>query len=249
MARWFRNRLREARGLAGLTLEELGEKLGVTGAAVCNWENGASEPREATRDKADRFIAKIEARASRSMASKRPGAKTTADQFSEWLQERRLAKGLSRAALAEAAGVSAQSIYLIESGKIESPRQQTIQAIRKALDEENDPLPEEQESIDSGVGEFRGFNPHADDELPEVPGVYVFYDVSDRPIYVGKASNIRTRTKNHRDKFWFKYPIVQTAAYVRVDDDQLRHQIETLLIKFLKSNAIVNQQNVYKEED
>ena len=32
-----------------------------------------------------------------------------------------------------------------------------------------------------GVGELVGFNPHIIDEVPAAPGIYVLYDVSDRP--------------------------------------------------------------------
>jgi hypothetical protein len=73
----------------------------------------------------------------------------------------------------------------------------------------------------------------------------VFYDVSDRPIYVGESGNIRSRIKNdHTEKFWYRTPIVDKASYVRVDDQTLRRQLESTLIKFLKSNAVVNQRGV-----
>jgi hypothetical protein len=48
----------------------------------------------------------------------------------------------------------------------------------------------------------------------------------------------------HEDKFWFKFPIVSHGAYIEVKDDALRHQVEQVLIKFLKSNAVINKQSV-----
>jgi hypothetical protein len=60
---------------------------------------------------------------------------------------------------------------------------------------------------------------------------------------------IRTRVKDHADKFWFKLPIVQTAAYVEIRDPQLRDQVETLLIKFLKKNAIINKYKLHRGEE
>jgi hypothetical protein len=39
----------------------------------------------------------------------------------------------------------------------------------------------------------------------------------------------------------YRSPIVERAAYVRVDDETLRGQLEETLIKFLKSNAVINQ--------
>ncbi len=69
-------------------------------------------------------------------------------------------------------------------------------------------------------------------------------DISDRPIYVGQGQRIATRLRDHHEKFWFRPPIVQNAAYVGIDNKLLREQIERVLIKFLKSNAVLNQQNV-----
>ena len=53
-----------------------------------------------------------------------------------------------------------------------------------------------------GVGTLQNFDPHKPDQLPKLPGVYVFYDVSDRPVYIGKADNIAARVKNHEEKKW-----------------------------------------------
>ncbi len=60
----------------------------------------------------------------------------------------------------------------------------------------------------------------------------MFYDVSERPIYVGEGGNVRGRIKDHEDKFWFKRPIVESASWIEIKDGKLRKQIETLLIKF-----------------
>ncbi len=81
--------------------------------------------------------------------------------------------------------------------------------------------------------------------MPEDAGVYVFYDISDRPIYVGQSKNIRARISgDHTTRFWFKAPIVQSGAYVKIDDEDLRKRIEAVLIRFLKSNAVLNKQHV-----
>jgi excinuclease UvrABC nuclease subunit len=82
-------------------------------------------------------------------------------------------------------------------------------------------------------------------DFPNEPGVYVFYDISDRPIYVGESGDIRRRIRqDHIEKFWYRTPIVEKASYVRVDDQTLRRQLENTLIKFLKSNAVINQRQV-----
>src|SRR5687767_214196 len=70
-----------------------------------------------------------------------------------------------------------------------------------------------------GIGEFVDFAPHTpDDEFPTDLGVYVFYDLSERPLYVGQSVDTRTRIRDHRDKFWFKPPIVETGAYLELKD-------------------------------
>lgn len=96
----------------------------------------------------------------------------------------------------------------------------------------------------SGLGSLEDFDPHSDDERPPGPGIYVLYDISERPIYVGEGSNVKKRIRDHEEKFWFKRPIVETASWIRVDESTLRSQIEAILIKFLKSNAVINKQHV-----
>lgn len=41
----FKDRLKELREERGLSMKELGLKIGVSDAAVCKWENGVSEPK------------------------------------------------------------------------------------------------------------------------------------------------------------------------------------------------------------
>ena len=97
----------------------------------------------------------------------------------------------------------------------------------------------------TGVGRLTDFNPHDEDDFPTEPGVYVFYDISERPVYIGESGNIRSRIRgSHFEKFWYKRPIVEKASYVRVDDEKLRRQLEDTLIKFLKSNAVINRRQV-----
>jgi hypothetical protein len=45
-------------------------------------------------------------------------------------------------------------------------------------------------------------------------------------------------------EFWFKQPIVDAAAFIPIEDEKLRKQVEKILIRFLKSNAVLNKQNV-----
>jgi len=78
--------------------------------------------------------------------------------------------------------------------------------------------------------------------------LYVLYDISERPIYVGESNDIRKRIgdeqSGHWDKFWYKKPIVYSAAYIQIEDQELRKKIEAVIIKFMRSNAVINKQGV-----
>jgi transcriptional regulator with XRE-family HTH domain len=159
-------------------------------------------------------------------------------------------KGWTVVELAEHAGVSQATVYNLQNGRAENPRRSTIQKLEYALGEQ---LPKEfQEEIEEeseirgikGVGEFLDFDPHDVSEWPSEPGVYVFYDITKRPIYVGQGNNIAQRTKDHQTQKWFILPFVQSASYIKIDDKGTRLGIEKILIKFLKSNAVINRQNV-----
>ena len=94
------------------------------------------------------------------------------------------------------------------------------------------------------IRELIEFNPHDPKDYPTVGGIYVLYDISDRPLYIGQGRSIDKRLRNHYDKFWFKPPIVQSTSYVQVDEKPLRERVEAVLIKFLKSNAVINKRLV-----
>ncbi len=97
------------------------------------------------------------------------------------------------------------------------------------------------------IGEFIDFNPHDSKDYPTVGDIYVVYDISDRPLYIGQGMTIDKRLRNHYDKFWFKPPIVESASYLQIDDKPLRERVEAMLIKFLKSNAVINKQLVNRQ--
>jgi len=164
-----------------------------------------------------------------------------------WLNKSRLKASLSVPDLASKSGLSIVSIYNIESGKSQNPQKTTIEKLEKALGQRLSTEAKKdakEESTIEGVGEWYNFNPNSEVEWPDVAGIYVLYDISERPIYVGQGQKISSRLKEHHQKFWFRAPIVQNGAYVGVDNKTLREQIEKVLIKFLKSNAVLNQQNV-----
>jgi transcriptional regulator with XRE-family HTH domain len=168
--------------------------------------------------------------------------------FGRWLYEVRKKKGISVDQLAEDSGVSFVQVYNIESGRSQNPQPKTREKLTNALGTRPAAkvLAEtKKEASVRDVGEFVDFDPHDDTNIPDEPGVYVFYDISDRPIYVGQSKSIRDRIVNdHVTRFWYRAPVVQNASYVRIEDEGLRAKIEKVMIKFLKSNAVINKQGV-----
>lgn len=171
--------------------------------------------------------------------------------FGEWLRTKRDAKGWTQQQLADRSGVSGQQISNIEIGRSPNPRATTRAKLQGALEE--DPPAQVVEDAEAeqripDLGMLQDFDPYADD-LPECPGVYVLYDVTDRPVYVGKTTErgIGVRVKEHYDKFWFKRPVVTHGAYIEIGDAGLCGKIEQVLIKFLKSNAVFNKQHVDRD--
>jgi len=168
--------------------------------------------------------------------------------FGNWLQSALIERGMTQTALARESGISADSIGKIIRGQIRNPRETTREAIQTALGstptvEVTDAILEEINI--EGLGEFSDFDPHGDsNQWPEGAGVYVFYDISQRPVYVGQSANVRRRLNQYnegtRRPWWFHPPIVQSASFIPVEDETTRIQLEKIMITFLKSNAVLN---------
>ena len=88
-------------------------------------------------------------------------------------------------------GLTPPAIYRIEAGVTRNLRDATRKKLENAL---GSVLPADaaqevaQESEVAGLGTFEDFDPHIDSDRPTGPGIYVFYDISERPIYVGEGS-------------------------------------------------------------
>lgn len=232
--------LREARARAGLSQQDVADRLGLKQPTVSLWESGRTGPDKGQLRELSAFL---DLDTSGDAEDDAPASSP----FGEWLSRARAQHGLTRRELAEQARVSEPQIWNIEKGQTRNPRAETRARLTKALGEE--PSKETVEITESDaeipdVGVLTDFDPHDVGDLPSEPGVYVFYDVSDRPIYVGESDSIRQRILTHVDRFWYKRPIVETAAYVRIPNKKLRRQVEATMIRFLKSNAVINKQNV-----
>ncbi|MHB8656011.1 MAG: helix-turn-helix domain-containing protein [Terriglobia bacterium] len=236
-------KVKTARQRNGLSQVELARKINVSQGTVSNWESGRGTPDE-------KQISLLESILGGELTSSEHIATSVDDQsaISAWLSRARQKAGLTYSELADKAGVSIPTIFNIEKGKSENPRPKTLKLLESALGEKlEDELRRElkESSQVEGLGEFSDFNPRDEKERPDEPGIYVLYDISERPIYVGKAKAISDRIKDHSSRNWF--PIVHSAAYVRIDDERLRGQVEKILIKFLKKNAVLNQQHVDRD--
>jgi len=237
--------LKAARLRAGLSQQEVAARVDVTQPTISNWESGSTTIPHDDRIRLREFL-------DISLGEVAESAHEEPSPFGAWVGRTRAEKQLTVAELAGRAGISTMQVYNIESGRTANPRETTRLKLARALDQDPPPdaiLATEAAVAIEGVGSLEDFDPYADDQLPDEGGVYVFYDISERPIYVGESASVRDRIRSHRDKFWFKQPIVQTAAFVRVLDEETRKSIEQVLIRFLKSNAVINKHYVQRGGD
>jgi transcriptional regulator with XRE-family HTH domain len=235
----------------GISQLELGRKLApqVSASTISQWENENSTPSENYKAQISRILGhistNIESKNSPVTENEEPIEGPSA--IGAWLNRHRLEQRLSVPELAERAELSPVAIYNIESGRSQNPQNNTVAKLETALGRRLSPEAKKEvrdEATIEGVGEWFNFDPSSRADWPTAAGVYVLYDISDRPIYVGQGQKISNRLDEHHQKFWFRPPIVQNAAYVGIDNKELRERIEKVLIKFLKSNAVLNQQNV-----
>jgi transcriptional regulator with XRE-family HTH domain len=232
--------LKALRVKAGLSQGELASKINVTQGTISNWENGKGAP-DASQVTQLRTI----------LGPPEDDDSMQPSPLAIWLTKGRVEKNWSVPELAHHSGLTPAAIYRIESGVTRNLRKKTRQNLEKALGTKvsQEAIQElEQESSVEGMGSLEDFDPYDDSERPAEPGIYMLYDISQRPIYVGEGSNVKIRIRDHEDKFWFKKPIVESASWIKVSDKTLRKRIESLLIKFLKSNAVINKQNVEGRE-
>lgn len=174
--------------------------------------------------------------------------------FAKWVRSEREKKGWTQVDLADKAGLSGQQISNIETGRTRNPQPKTRDkiagALETALPQEVVTEEEKQVSI-AGLGPLVGFEPYDDDNLPDAKGVYVFYDRTKRPVYVGRATKraIAIRVREHSEKFWFKSPVVHSASYLAIEDENLCKQTEQVLIKFMRTHLLLNKQGVESETE
>ena len=172
--------------------------------------------------------------------------------FGQWLDGEMRRQGLTIRELSNRTGITYTGLWNIVVGNTVSPREGTRRKLEAAV---NSQPPVEVELAVEKAGAIAGydwvdFTPSDLETVPEQSGVYVFYDITDRPVYVGKSSkNVRTRVKDHSTRFWFKRPLVVRGAFLSISDPALCGTIEMVLIKFLGKHALLNEKGVVRDLD
>lgn len=233
-----KDQIKSARMALGMSQDDFGNMLGMSGSSVSMLERGLTSPIDVDEDDLVYGAWKAILAGDRHLIDDLPNP------LSAWLKRTRTSKNMSIDQLSKKSDVRSHLIRAIERG--EPPAKRTvIPQLELALGEKapSTSMTKPQGTVVPGIGALEDFNPHNIDERPLCAGIYVFYDISDRPIYVGESSNIRRRIKQHEEKFWFKSPLVEYAAYIQIDDDKLRKGVEQILISFLRSNAVLNKQH------
>lgn len=176
-----------------------------------------------------------------------------ASAFGDWLQAEMNNRNWSIQDLATRSGITYAGIWNIVRGNTVAPREETRRRLTAAL---GVTVPVEvQEAAVAEAREIPGyewvdFTPSDLETVPDQPGVYVFYDITGRPVYVGKSSkNVRTRVGDHSTRFWFKKPLVVRGAFLSVSDPQMCSTLEMVLIKFLGKHALLNEKGVVRDLD
>jgi transcriptional regulator with XRE-family HTH domain len=237
-------RIRERRRASALSQTELAERLDVSQATISLWEKGKGTPGKDQILKLDEILGGL------MPASEEVTEAESQTPVAAWLSRALARKDLTVGELAAKADVSAATVYGILSGRAQNPHPRTTAALEKALGDKFESKDDVRAASEiAGIGELIDFNPYDQKEIPTKAGVYVLYDISQRPIYVGKASKIALRLNDHSTRFWFKRPLVETGAYIEIQNPLLRDQIETVLIQFLKNNAVINKQKTVRDED
>ncbi|MBZ9649458.1 hypothetical protein K9B33_18130 [Sphingobium sp. 3R8] len=181
----------------------------------------------------------------------RPITEREIEAFSVWLDREMKSKGVTIQQMADRTGITYTGIWNIVKGNTASPRQDTREKIALALGavvpEQIEKEATEQSTPIPGY-EWVDFTPSDLLTVPSESGIYVFYDITDRPVYVGKSNkSVQGRVKDHQTRFWFKYPLVVRGAFLAVSDPEMCDKIEIILIKFLGKHALMNQKGAVRD--
>jgi transcriptional regulator with XRE-family HTH domain len=254
--------LRRARNRENLTQQALADKLTkavgskVFPSYICNWENDDKGPPDKYIPYIEEILGPITKKATRKEKDAEIIEHETSD-FGVWMRNTREEKGLSRYELAQQTGLAVPTIYFIESGRVTNPQDATKEKIYKVLGKQ----PPEQHVTKRKHPTYNGknvhgFNPMDRSDWPPKgsSGVYVLYDKTHHPVYVGESIHIGIRLGEHKDyeqkEFdkWFDATAVY-GSYIEVADEKARIELEWVMIRFLKDSLLFNIKYTEPEED
>ena len=235
----------------------LAKRLSVNQPTISDWENGKRWPEKLEIQAIIRKLGFSSKSPQRDDQNDLP--KGSNGQFENWLKRARADKEWTQKELADKAGLSMQTIGLIENGFITSPQKATIKKLEEALGEKTFSGKSKPQTITgiNDIGEYEEVDAESINSLPARPGIYIFNAVNEkgskRPIYVGTTGNLRKRLNDYahqkRGPWWFRKPLVGIVGYVEISSEALRKRVETILQKGLGTLLIFNDQGVDAEPD
>ncbi len=234
------NAIKNARQERGWSQGELAERIDVAQGLVSRWETGKSDP--------SHYLEELQQVLGQNLNT----------EFAQWLSEERKKRKKSINELAMLAGVSSVTIGNIENGKT-TPQKRTIDKLERVLGEAGPKREflaadeDDEDDEDEGLlpGDILDFDPHSDSEirkfLKDVKGIYLLRGRNREPVYVGKSNtSLATRVSQHKEKFWYKSPVITHGSYIVVNNKKLCNRMEKILIELL--NPLVNKNDTKKGE-
>lgn len=220
--------IKQARKSKRMTQRHLAELIGVQPYLVSHWETNKAHPHE--------YFDKLEDILGIPL------------QQGKWLREKRKELGLTVSQLADRSGYSIGFIYNIENGNTPSPNPNTLKKLADSLGIDEPTLrynTEFSKDANQGstvhIGELYDVDIENVEDVVGISGVYIFWSAKGQPVYLGQSENIGMRYKQHKDKFWFKTPLVSSMSYIEIEDNNLRRSVEKILLCVLRDILVINQ--------
>jgi transcriptional regulator with XRE-family HTH domain len=246
MAHSFARLLKKALDRKGWNQNYLAKRMRVHPMTVSNWVTGKCEPRDEQRKRLARLLGAPEPMPGNLNGRSRPYEQNGA--LRKWLEDILKKRRLSVPEFADQAGVTPATIYRILNSEAFAyyPQQSTIRKIEEAAGEK---IPQstvqeiERESHIEAFGQIKDIeNLDSDEDIPNKPGIYVFYSKYEFPVYAGQTDNFRQRLNQHRNKSpWYDPHFVASARFIEIIDEGLRSQAEDLLLRCFGPILVFNK--------